>query len=58
MKISEVMEFTRLTKKAINYYEEEGLITCLPGKNVTRNSSKLVNSVVAGIFIYLFTSLH
>ena len=26
MKISEVMEITRLTKKAINYYEEEGLI--------------------------------
>jgi len=26
MKISKVMEITRLTKKAINYYEEEGLI--------------------------------
>ena len=24
MKISEVMEITMLTKKAINYYEEEG----------------------------------
>lgn len=26
MKISEVMEITKLTKKAINYYEDEGLI--------------------------------
>ena len=35
MKISEVMEITRLTKKAINYYEEEGLIK--PDVNLENN---------------------
>ena len=35
MKISEVMEITRLTKKAINYYEEEGLIK--PNVNLENN---------------------
>jgi len=35
MKISEVMEITRLTKKAINYYEEAGLIK--PDLNLENN---------------------
>ncbi|MCO5385228.1 MAG: MerR family transcriptional regulator [Desulfosporosinus sp.] len=41
MKISEVMEVTRLTKKAINYYEEEGLIKpCVNQENNYRDYSQ------------------
>jgi len=41
MRISEVMEVTRLTKKAINYYEEEGLIKpCVNPENNYREYSQ------------------
>jgi len=41
MKISEVMEITALTKKAINYYEENGLINpCINSSNNYREYSK------------------
>ncbi len=40
MKISEVMELTGLTKKAINYYEDEGLISpCVNPENNYREYS-------------------
>jgi len=48
MKISEVMEITRLTKKAINYYEEEGLIkpNVNPENNYREYSQSNVDELV------------
>lgn len=48
MKISEVMETTRLTKKAINYYEEEGLIKpdVNPENNYREYSQRNVDELV------------
>lgn len=44
MKISEVMELTGLTKKAINYYEEEGLI--IPEINPENNYREYYQDVI------------
>ncbi|MCB8815434.1 MerR family transcriptional regulator [Desulfosporosinus shakirovi] len=48
MKISEVMEITMLTKKAINYYEEEGLIKpeVNPKNNYREYSQSIVDKLV------------